>query len=128
MTQGAPGAGGQRCGAAEHRERGLGPQPLGVVPGGDQELSGDVGSDPDQRGQGRVDLGDQRGDEGVEIVDLGGELLVAPGECAQRDEGGGGRVPGCGVVGPAGGAGRDEFTVGQGAQPAAQRVWGGDDQ
>src|SRR3712207_9132406 len=35
-----------RGGAAEHRERRFGVQPVGVLPGGDQQLAGDVGADP----------------------------------------------------------------------------------
>jgi hypothetical protein len=65
-----------------------------VVAGGDQQPSGDVGADTEQRVQRGVDLGDQRGDQRVEVVDLGRQPLVAPREGAQRDQGGGGRL-GC---------------------------------
>jgi len=82
VAHGAPGRGGPWGGAAEHRERGVAAQPIGVVPGGDQQLPGGVGADAEQRAQCRVDAGDQRGDQRVELVDLGGELLVAPGEGA----------------------------------------------
>ena len=70
MAVGAPGRGGQRRGPAEHRERCLTAEPLGVVPSGDQQLSGDVGAHSGQSDQGRVDRGDQRADQGVELVDL----------------------------------------------------------
>jgi hypothetical protein len=43
---GLAGRGGNRGGAAEHGERGLGGEPVVVVAGGDQELAGDVCADP----------------------------------------------------------------------------------
>ena len=51
---GLAGGGGDRGDAAEHGERGLGAQPVGVVPGGDQQLAGDVGADAVQGEQGGV--------------------------------------------------------------------------
>jgi hypothetical protein len=69
-------------------------QPVGVLSGGDQELSGDVGGDPVEGEQAGVDRGDQWFEQGVELGDLDGELLVASGEAAQRDQGGGRGVTG----------------------------------
>jgi hypothetical protein len=84
VAVGAPGRGREWGGAAEHRERRLRAQSLRVVPGGDQQLSRDVGADPEQSEQRGVDRGDQRADQDVELGDLGGELLVALSEGAAR--------------------------------------------
>jgi hypothetical protein len=65
---------------------------------------------------------------GVELGDLGREVLVAAGQGAQRQDGGGGRVGGGAAVGAAGGALGDQFPVAQSAQAGAQGVGGGDDQ
>ncbi|GAA4238264.1 hypothetical protein GCM10022254_53480 [Actinomadura meridiana] len=55
----------------------------------------------------------------VEVVDLFGELLVAVGEHAQGDLGGGDRLVGPGRVGAQGGAGGDELAGAQLAQLGA---------
>jgi hypothetical protein len=54
-------------------------EPTGVVSGGDEGLAGDVGPDAVERDQVRGALGDERGEDGLEVVDLDGELLVAGG-------------------------------------------------
>ena len=74
-------AGGCRDGAetAEGGEAGLGPDPLGAVPGGDEELRGDVAADAELGGQ----AGGSEVDELVEVagdrVDLLGEGQPAVG-------------------------------------------------
>src|SRR6266545_7546006 len=45
VAVGLAGGGGDRRGAAEHGERCFGDEPVVVVPGGDQELAGDVDAD-----------------------------------------------------------------------------------
>jgi hypothetical protein len=52
------------------REGRLGAEPIVVLPDGDQELAGDVGSDPVELEQPRVDRGDQWLDQSVELIDL----------------------------------------------------------
>ena len=47
----AAAAGRQGCDSAQVREGGLAVQPVWVVPGGDQQLPGDVGADAQQRDQ-----------------------------------------------------------------------------
>jgi hypothetical protein len=71
------------------REGSFRAQPLRVVAGADQQLAGGLDPDPgqgDQRGSGRGDQGLQLG---VELVELGLELLPAPGHPPQGDLGGG---------------------------------------
>ena len=52
-------------------ERGVGSQPVGVVPGGDQQLPGVVGGDSEQGGGARRRGGDQAAELGVQRADLG---------------------------------------------------------
>src|SRR5690606_21221694 len=73
VAAGPPGGGGQWCGGAEHGERGLRVQPVRVVAGGDEELSGGVGADAEQLDQDRVDLRHQRVDQLIELGDLLGQ-------------------------------------------------------
>jgi hypothetical protein len=61
----------------------LGAQPLGVVAGGDQQLPGGVDPDPGQGDQCGGDRGDQFLELGVELGELGLELLPASGEGPQ---------------------------------------------
>ena len=75
-------------GAAQVGEGGLGAQPLGVVAGGDQQLPGGVDPDPGQGDQGGRDRGDQVLELGVELVELGLELLPAAGQGPQAGLGG----------------------------------------
>jgi hypothetical protein len=49
---------------------GLGPQPLGVVPGGDEQDRGGVGADAVQGEQARSMAGDQGPDEVIQALDL----------------------------------------------------------
>ena len=70
-------------GAAQVREGGFGAEPLGVVAGGDQQLAGGVDPDPGQGQQGRSNSGDQRLELAVELVELGLEVLPAPGQGPQ---------------------------------------------
>ena len=63
-------------------------EPVGVVAGGDEELSGGVGADAVQSDEVRGGRGDERFELFVEVVDLGGELLVAAGDLPQRGLGG----------------------------------------
>ena len=68
------------------------------------------------------------GDQGVELVDLHRQLLVAAGQRAQREHRRDGGVPGRGPVGAAGRAIRDQLAVTEPAQRHPQRVGRGDDQ
>jgi len=68
---GAAGGGRERRDAAEPGEGSFGAQPGGVVPGGDQQLPGGIDADAGQGDQLRNGGGDQRGELGVEVVDLG---------------------------------------------------------
>lgn len=70
------------AGAAQRSEGGFGAHALGVVAGGDQQRRGDVGTDAAGGEQGRADGGAQRGELGVEFVDLGADRST--GESAER--------------------------------------------
>jgi len=59
-----------RGGPAEPGEGRLRAEPVAVVPGGDQQLPGGLHADPGQRQERGRDGGDQRGELGVEVVDL----------------------------------------------------------
>ena len=63
-------------------------QPVGVVTGGDEYLSGDFGADPGQRDQSRSRRGHQCPQLGIGGADLFGQVLVASGQAAQRGLGG----------------------------------------
>ncbi len=65
---------------------------VGVVAGGDEELSGGVDADAGQGDQVGGHGGDKGGQVAVEVVDLGLEGEPAAGEAAQGSLGGGGRV------------------------------------
>jgi hypothetical protein len=82
-------------------------EPVGVLAGGDQQLSGDVGPDTVEGGQVGVDRGDQWGEFGVEFGDLGLEVADAAGESAQGGPGRGSWFGQAGRVGPEGRAGGD---------------------
>jgi hypothetical protein len=71
------------------REGGFGAQPLGVVAGGDQQLASGLDSHPGEGDQGGSGRGDQRLQLGVELVELGLELLPAAGQGPQGGLGGG---------------------------------------
>jgi hypothetical protein len=55
-----------------------------VVPGGDQQLPGGVHPDARQGEQPRRNGGDQRGELGVQVVNLGLQRLPAVGQGPQR--------------------------------------------
>ena len=78
----------ERGDRAQVRPGGLAAQPLGVVPGRDQEQGGGVGADPVQGEQAWGTSGDERGDELVEALELPVEELGAPSQLAQRDASG----------------------------------------
>jgi hypothetical protein len=77
-------------GAAPQRwaNAGLGTHPVGVVPGGGQELAGDLHTDADQVEQGGRGGGDELLEVGVGRGDLGSQLQVAAGQPAEREPGG----------------------------------------
>lgn len=79
----AAGGYGDRGGAAEPGGC-FGAEPVRVVPGGDQELPGGLHSDAGQGEQFGSDSADQRGELGVEVVDLRLQRLLAAGQGAQR--------------------------------------------
>lgn len=96
-TAGLDGFGG---GAAELGERGLVAQPVGVVPGGDEQGRGRMVADAaagDQSGGGLVD---EPVTFGLQLLDLAGQGLDAPAELAHRQPGGRGRVGGRAVGEP----------------------------
>ena len=70
------------------REGGLRAQPLGVVALRDQQLAGGVDPDPRQGNQGGGGRGYQRLEVGIELVELGLELLPAAGQGPQGGLGG----------------------------------------
>jgi hypothetical protein len=69
-------------------------------PGGDQQLPGGLHPDTGQRQQLRGNCGDQRGELGAEVIDLGLQRLPAAGQGAQR------RLDSSGGVGDRAGAQR----------------------
>ena len=73
-------------------ERGLAVDPVGVVTGGDEELSGDVKADPLEGEQGWGERGDERVEVVVEFGDLDAEGLDPTGDGRQRPFRGGARV------------------------------------
>ncbi len=70
--------GGDRGDGAQVRPGGLGPQPLGVVPGGDQEQRGGVGADAVQGDQAGSVACDERADQVIKAAELGVQELGAP--------------------------------------------------
>ena len=77
------------AGAAEVGEGGFGAQPLGIVAGGDQQLAGGLDPDPGQGDQAGATAADQGLELGVELVELGLELLPAASQAPQAGLGGG---------------------------------------
>jgi hypothetical protein len=69
---GLAGPGRDRAGAAQLREGGFGPDPVGVVAGGGEELAGDVGADAERLDQ---PWGGLLG-EGLELAAVDLDLLV----------------------------------------------------
>jgi hypothetical protein len=57
--------------AAEHREGGLGAEPVGVVAGRHQQRPGRVGADPERLAEVWGGCGGELGELGVEAADLG---------------------------------------------------------
>ena len=68
---------------AQVRPCDLGPQPLGVVPGGDQELGGGVVADAVEGQQAGGAGGHQRDDQRIEAVQLAVEERHPPSQLAQ---------------------------------------------
>jgi hypothetical protein len=101
-------------------------QSLGVVPGGGQQLRGDLGAHAVHLEQAGVGLFDQRLEQRVQIADLLAERGVAAGQPAERDLGGGGGSAGVGGVRAQGGAAGHQLGVAQPAQPRAQPLRCGD--
>ena len=89
VTGGAARWGGDGRGAAEHRERGLGSDPFGVVARGDQKLFGSDRRDTLGLHEGGVDCLDELGEVAVVRGDLLVELLVAGREAFERGPGAG---------------------------------------
>ena len=84
MPVGPAAAGREGRDPAQVGEGGLAAQPVGVVPGGDQQLPGDLGADPHQRDQAGRGRGHERAEFAVGLGDLGVERLDAGGQPAQR--------------------------------------------
>jgi hypothetical protein len=78
---------GQRRDAAQVRERSLRAQPLGVVAGGDQQLSGGLHADAELRDERWCSPVHERAEVGVEFGDLGDQFEVAAGELLERQLG-----------------------------------------
>jgi Transposase IS116/IS110/IS902 family len=79
-------------GAAQRGQGGVGSEPVGVVPGGDQQLAGGLDPDAAAGQQPRGGLAGQGDEVRVERGQLGGQDLVAAGQVAQGPVGGAGRV------------------------------------
>jgi hypothetical protein len=79
-------------GAAQRGQGGVGSEPVGVVPGGDQQLAGGLDPDAAAGQQQRGGLAGQGDEVRVERGQLGGQGLVAAGQVAQGPVGGAGRV------------------------------------
>src|SRR4029450_9636698 len=88
---GSSAAGRVGCGAAEFGGGRLGADPLGVVPGGDQDLAGDLDADAEQVDQVGCGEPDEGGELPVEDLDLLVEGLPPAGQFAP-----GGLCPGQG--------------------------------
>ena len=78
--------------AGGHRDRGypaqpgegpLGAQPGGVVPGSDQQLPGGIDPHAGQGDEAGCGGGDERGELGVQVIDLGLEGLQAASKAAE---------------------------------------------
>ena len=67
------------------RPGGLGAEPVGVVPGGDEQQGGGVGADAVEGEQARGAGGDEGDDELVQAAELAVEELGAPAELAERE-------------------------------------------
>ena len=80
------GGGGDRGGGAQVCPCGFGPQPPGVVPGGDEQDGGGVRSDPVEPEQSGRAGGDQRDDQLVQPLELAVQELGAAAELAQRQQ------------------------------------------
>jgi hypothetical protein len=78
--------------AAEPGEGGFGVQSVGVVAGGDEELSCGVDADAGECDEVGGHGGDEGGQVAVEVVDLGLKSEPAASEAAQGDLGGGGWI------------------------------------
>jgi len=79
---------GDRGSSAQMRPGRLGPQPRGVVCGGDQEQGGGVGADAVQGEQAGGAGGAERDDQLVQALELAAGELRASSQLAQRDPGG----------------------------------------
>jgi hypothetical protein len=77
----------QRRNAAQVGERRLADQPVRVVTGGDQQLSSNIGADPQKRYQSGCGLGHHDLKRLVELGDLLAKQLIAVGDTAQRSLG-----------------------------------------
>src|SRR5207249_4991807 len=86
VTGDPAGGGGDRGHGAQVRPGGLGPQPGGVVTGGDQEHGGGVRADAVEAEQSRGAGGNQRDDQLVKPAELGIEELGAAAELAQGQQ------------------------------------------
>src|SRR5829696_1481345 len=74
-----------RGGPAQHRERRIRAEPIGVVPGGDQQRPGRVGADPKQGHQPRRRRGGEPVQLGVQHRQFGREGLVAAAQGPQAE-------------------------------------------
>src|SRR5205823_5612181 len=128
VSVGAPGAGGDRRGAAQVGQGGLGAAPFGVVAGGDQQLAGHVGSGSVDGAGGRGGGGDQGAEAPVGQRDLGVQAVHPAGDGAQRGGGRGGGIVEVVVGGGQAGAAVDERGSGQTGQGGAQRLGCGGEQ
>jgi hypothetical protein len=93
-----PKGGGDRRDAAEPCERGVGAQPVDVLAGGDQELRGVAGADPDPGEQRRRGRSDERLKLTVERSDLPVERVDAVRKCVEASFRGLGRVREAGEI------------------------------
>ena len=87
VAAGLAGGGRDRRDAAQGGEGGLAGEPVGVEPGGDQQLRGDGWADAERGPQRRVGGGDQRVDPSGQSRDLPVEVAVPFGQDLQRDHG-----------------------------------------
>jgi len=91
VSSGGPGRRGERGNATEPGPRGLGTDPLRVVAGNDENLSGGVRSDPERVQELRRDLAGQLLEEGLVLFDLDVQVPPPTGQGAKGVLGGGER-------------------------------------
>ncbi len=110
----------ERRGGAQVRPGGLGAEPLGVIPGRDEQEGRGVGTDPVEGQKPGSVRGDKRDDELIEARQLGIKELGAPAQLAQREPGG--VADGAAGAGPQRGQAGDQGSGGVAGKAGAQVI------